>query len=86
MSVLLFFANNKLMVDAEERYIRFYNQIETTQRELDCYKFLKMNADVDQLLDEADKELQQIIKPMTQMYENRIAKDYNQLAKVICTL
>ena len=45
-----------------------------------------MNQDVDQLVGEADKELQQMMQPMTEIYENRIAKDYEQLAKVICNL
>ena len=85
LSVLFFFANNKLTVDAEERYLRFYNQIETTQKELDAFKLIKLNKDVDELVGEADKELQQLIAPMAQIFENRISKDYKQLAKVVCT-
>lgn len=86
LSVLLFFANNNLISDAQERYLRFFQQIKSTQEELDRFKFWKLEKKVNELVDQADKELQQIISPMTQVYENGISKDYDQLAKVICTL
>ena len=65
MSVLLFFANNRLIADAEEKYLRFYQQVKTTQEELDRFKLWKLEKNVNELVDEADKELQQILSPMT---------------------
>lgn len=86
LSVLLFFASNRLIADAEEKYLRFYSSIKTTQEELDRFKLWKLEKNVNKLVDEADKELQQIISPMTQVYQNGITKDYQQLAIVMCTL
>lgn len=53
------------MADAEEKYLRFYSSIKTTQEELDRFKLWKLEKNVNKLVDEADKELQQIISPMT---------------------
>jgi hypothetical protein len=57
LSVLLFFANNRLIADAEEKYLRFYQQVKTTQEELDRFKLWKLEKNVNELVDEADKEL-----------------------------